>query len=544
MKKYLLYTLAIVGLIGGTTSCDNFGSVNDDPEHLNNSNIDPRLLFTQVQSQIAGSDWDIWRNGLIYTANMIQHTASPNWSEGVFYTQNNGYNSAYWEGYFSGSRAAIRNITDAITRWENSPNNKVEIQYARILKSYMYQMMTDLYGDIPYTEGGKDIDYPKYDKQKDIYIGILNELEEVNSILQGAPNSTQLAAADVMYGGNTENWRKFGNSLMLRVAMRLSKVDEATASQWAKKALSNGVFTSVEESARVSHTGAIVSNDSAEPFGKILTESDPEAFFLSEYFINELKNTSDPRIHLIATKCSNLKNKWSSSNFDYGNSDNIDDLIGFPSGYETKSGAWNISNIPNFPANEENWRTHYAVINRRTLANPESPSMLVTHGQTQLLLADAAARGFIDGGITAAKAYFKAGLEASAEQFKLYSGAKNAYETYLTGTAYNNFLTERLAAFDTNPLQEINWHYYVVSLGNEYETFSNWRRSGYPDIKSVYDAPHNIKNYPLSITNQIPRRFTYPTREAQINSVNYDEAVKSLDQGDVMASRVWWDVKK
>lgn len=546
MKKYFLYTLAVLSLSAGLSSCDNFGNVNDDPEHLNNGNIDPKLIFTQVQSQISGSDSDIWGTALIYSANMILHTASPNWSQGTFYTQSYGYNSAYWDSYYSGDRAAIRNIIDVITRWQKSPNTNTEVQYARILKAYMFQVMTDLYGDVPYSEAGlatSGIGYPKYDKQKDIYAAILNELEEVNTELTGAANSVILSNADIMYGGNTESWRKFGNSLMLRVAMRLSKVDPATASQWAKLAVKNGVFTQVEESAKVPHVGSIISNDSAEPYAKILASRDPEAFFLSEYFINELKSSSDPRIHLLATKCENLKPTWSTPNFDFGNSDNIDALIGLRSGYEDAAGDWDVKNMPGFPVGDKNWRTHYAVINRQTLANPEAPSMLLTHGQTQLLLADAAARGFIDGGNSAAKAYFKQGLEASMEQFKLYPAAKASYNTYLTGSKLTDFITQRLAAFDANPLEEINWHYYVVSLGNEYEAFSNWRRSGYPALKPVYEAPYNVKKYPLSVTDQIPRRFTYPTDETQSNSAHYAEAVKSLDQGDAMASRVWWDVK-
>ena len=82
-----------------------------------------------------------------------------------------------------------------------------------------------------------------------------------------------------------------------------------------------------------------------------------------------------------------------------------------------------------------------------------------------------------------------------------------------------------------------------MTFGDEYEAFANWRRTGYPTIKSVYEAPHNRPKYTNSISDEIPRRFTYPTTESQRNNANYMEASKRLSDGDKMTSRVWWDKK-
>jgi hypothetical protein len=108
MKKYLVYmTCAAAAMIGGT-GCSDFGDVNMDPEHLNSENIPTELLFTNGQHQMLGSDWDVWRNGCIYAAQWMSHTASFNWLGNANYTWNDGYSGAYWEIYNGDARGAPR----------------------------------------------------------------------------------------------------------------------------------------------------------------------------------------------------------------------------------------------------------------------------------------------------------------------------------------------------------------------------------------------------------------------------------------------------
>lgn len=569
MKKIFLYICAAVSLINLTTSCDDFGDVNVDPEHLNPKNMDYALMFTQVQSQIAGSDWDVWRNSVIYSANMIQHTTAAKSSPGVFYTYSEGYNAAYWESFFTGSRGPIRNITEVIEKWEGNPDFANETQFARVMKVYMFQRMTDLYGDVPYFEAGQPAltGYPKYDSQEAIYNDLLKELDEVNTALKTSSKKSLFPKnADVMFEQDSEKWRKFANSLMLRIAMRLTKADPEKAKTWAAKAVANGLFSSAADNAMLRHSEAVVTNDSAEPFGKILSNEDPGVYYISEFFIDELKATKDPRIHLIATKCTNPTAKWAGG-FDFGNSTNADELIGFPIGYRSGTTVWGIQKVekvrPFFPdyistegitnkdeleritkINAEkwaNWESICAFPNRLTYSRPDVPSMLVTYTENCLLLAEAAERGFIPGGNAKAKEYLEQGIRAAMEQFLLYPAAKTLYDNFLTPTNVNSYVTDALKRFALNPLKEISWQYYINTFGDEYETFANWRRTGYPEIKSVYAAPHSRPPYTNSISTEIPRRFTYPSNESQNNTMNYNDAVNKLSGGDRMTSRVWWD---
>lgn len=106
-------TCAAAAMIGGT-GCSDFGDVNMDPEHLNSENIPTELLFTNGQHQMLGSDWDVWRNGCIYAAQWMSHTASFNWLGNANYTWNDGYSGAYWEIYNGDTRGALR---DMKMRW-------------------------------------------------------------------------------------------------------------------------------------------------------------------------------------------------------------------------------------------------------------------------------------------------------------------------------------------------------------------------------------------------------------------------------------------
>lgn len=536
--------------MGVLSGCNDFGDVNVDPEHPNASNMDYKYLFTGVQAQISGSDWDIWRTGLIYSSNMMQQTTSVGSSYGVFYLYSEGYASSFWDNYYSGGRAAIRNVIDVINHWKGDVSHQYEYQYARVMRAYLFQRMTDMYGDVPYSEAGaaylQGIGKPKYDKQQDIYTDLLKELDEVNTALKALPISTTSLDMDVIYKGDSEKWRKFANSLMLRVAVRLSKIDSETASKYAQKALNNDLFASANEEAILPRTNALVSNDTANPFGKILSQEDSQKFYLSEYFVKNLKEKGDPRLYLLGTKITTPETRWSDGGgYDYGSSDNLDSIIGMPIGYRS-SGDFSILKWDSMPQkykdNEKlDWRPYFALVNRTTFARPDGPSMLVTYAQNCFLLADAAANNLIPGGTSTAKTYFQKGIEAAMTQYNYYTAASLIYSKYLSSESVAAYVKKRLIAFDTNPLKEINWEYYVLSFGDPYETFANWRRSGYPELKSVYAAPYNRPVYPGSVTTEIPRRFPYPTSETTSNQSNYEEAVFRLTGGDKMSSRVWWD---
>ena len=356
---------------------------------------------------------------------------------------------------------------------------------------------------------------------------MLKELDEAQAALSTSASNT-IGAADVIYGGDATKWKKFANSLMLRVAMRLTKVAPDKAKTWVAKAVANGLFVSNDDNAIVRHANGSPSDDSAEPYGKVFSSLDTQAFFISETFIEILKD--DPRLPLIATVCTkDPKPGWGDADFDLG--DNASDKQkGMPVGYDSKGGDWDISKAPGYPGDD--WRKTYSVPNRTVYARPDSPSMLVTHAGNLLLLADAVKRGLYTGD---AENLYKEGVTAAMKQFSYYEKAT----TTITDAEIAAYLDANPLNADTEKaLEQINTEYYIHTFCNEYEAFANWRRTGYPKLTPA----RNAASYPNNVTNgEIPRRFIYPTSEITANPVNYNDAVKRLSGGDKMTSRVWWD---
>lgn len=537
MNKYIKYAFAAVSFMFASTSCSDFGDVNIDPEHMNEGNVPYEMVFSNAQHQALGSDWDVWRNGCIYSGQWMQHLASINtWWTYSLYFYSDGYSAALWDGIYSGDRGAVRDVTTVMDLWKEEGGYETDYNMARIMRVYTLHRLTDLYGDIPYSEAGRpgEYSYPKYDSQQEIYMDMLKELDEAQANL--GDGTAKMGDHDVYFQGKASQWKKFANSLMLRLAMRMSKVDPSTAQTWVQKAVANGLISSNDDNVKLDHPAGNTNDDSAEPYAKIFAHSDRGEFFLNQTFVNYLVDTKDPRLALIACVCEDPTISIQDAGYQLGNSEPSIQK-GLPGGLNNeKTSQWFIGKkYPEFNNDEymASFRSNYSTVNRYTYSDPTSPTFVVTYAQTQLLLAEAALRGWVSGD---AKSYYETGIRAAMEQFSQFSNATRLYQQYLTKEAIDEYLAAN--PFD-GTLEQINTQYWINCFCDEYESFANWRRSGYPDLQSVYD-PANP--YGSSATGgSIPRRFAYPSTESQVNAANYNAAVSKLSNGDSFTSRVWWD---
>jgi hypothetical protein len=195
---------------------------------------------------------------------------------------------------------------------------------------------------------------------------------------------------------------------------------------------------------------------------------------------------------------------------------------GQPNGYDNNGSATDISKAPGYPGNQN----LYSYVNRYTFARNNAPTFFLTYSETELLLAEAAQRGWITG--TSAATYYANGVAAAMGQLSQ-AGAGPSTSLINTYVAANPLVAG-------SELQMINDQYWVASFMDETESWANWRRSGYPVLTPV--------NYVGNATNgTIPRRYTYSTVEAATNATNYSAAVGDLGNGDKMTSRVWWDAQ-
>lgn len=535
ISKYLILSLALVCF----NCTDDFEEINTNPNATSAAVFNPnfllassqagysntgysQLLFQSMWSQVLASTFSYYGNGDKYVAS------------GSFVA----YQSRIIdETYTAATRVyEMQNLVKEKPEWSNLTH------IGTIMKVLCFSKITDVYGDVPYSEALKAKEgslSPKYDSQQAIYSGMLTELEAAIKGLDAAKNKP---TSDIMYGGDIAKWKKFGNSLMLRIAMRMVKVDPANAKSWAEKAAAGGTFDSVADNAKVVMDDATGNGNNTT--GALRVGDDYREVRWSKTFVDFLKATKDPRISAIAEISKPGYNN--NSNQDLAGDNSLAIQIGLPNGYDLNGGGTDISKHPEFPGISESTggsdkpapvgkysRPRTSVFLSRSGAN-----FIMTYGESQLLLAEAKVRGYNVGSKSASE-YFAEGVKgaiASIAQFNGAAGGDAAVKDAISASA--SFVTDNPLDVSSSEksLQQINEQYWVATgtSFNFIENWSNWRRSGYPVLKAV--------TYPGGFSNgTIPRRVMYGAGEPSVNPENYAAAVAKLAGGDTFTGRVWWD---
>lgn len=509
MRNRIYTLMLLIGLIVLQSCDEGFEELNVDPTKA--TEMDLSYKFPSAVLYASGQRYESWRANLIYSSTMIQHIANTEtyWS-GDKYLLNTAYAEAFWTAMYPQAVKSIEDMKYGLEQMGDSTS--VDYAIVRTLRVYQYHKLTDLYGDVPYSEAGKafiDGDLrPAYDAQEDIYADMLNELEESVVIFE-AGGTSSLGSADILFEGDINKWRKWANSLMLRLAMRMTKVDETAAQQWAQKAIEGGVMESNADIAYVVHEegNGIVQNGNGETF---TADGTPR---MSDTFIEFLQD--DPRLTIYAS----LPATDSEDNT-RSDAERLNPVAqrGLPNG---------LDNSMLRDLTGESNTNDYSEPNRFYMTSEAAPMFFQTYAEVEFMMAEAAYRWGLAGGD--AEAHYNAGVRAAMNYLELYSPqaaiSESEIDSYLADNAYD----------ESNALEQINTQYWAATFLNEIEAYSNWRRSGYPELTPV--------NYPGNVTNgTIPRRLTYMTSEQSTNAENYNAAVQS--QGpDLLTTRIWWDVE-
>ncbi len=304
-------------------------------------------------------------------------------------------------------------------------------------------------------------------------------------------------------------WKKFGNTLLLRMAMRLTKVDPATAQAWVKK-VAGQTMQSNDDNAIVQHqdgNNVTQNRDAWSIYGQ-----DSADLKLCSTYINFLKDNNDPRLPVVS---------WIFATEDRDPADQV----GLPPGFIVGGTRpqFDITKQPGYPALGMEGYSRLSDI----ILNNDAPDLILTYAESEFLLADAAKRWGIGGD---AETHYNNGVLAAITQLAAYGDdatiSDDDAQAYLDAHPYN----------DADGLNQINTQFWASTIMNEYEAWNNWRRTGYPVLTPT--------NYPGNVTGgTIPRRLEYPPSQKVNNGVNYNAAVARLKGGDQLTSRMWWDVQ-
>lgn len=509
MKRIYRLLFVAVSLMG-LGSCDkDFEQINTNP--ILPSDLDPGYLFSNAQFTAATST-------LIYPTQIVQQMVTPasgvleGGNHDVFYEPNS---AAIYNNLFTGP---VRLLVDVLNKTKENPNRSNLYNMARIWKAYVFQVLVDTYGDVPYTEAGKayleSINLPKYDDQKAIYDDLLKEVSEATKALDPAK---AIESTDLFYKGNIAQWKRLGNSLLLRLAMRYTKLDANKAKQYAVMAVdpANGaVMQSNADNAFVAFNTTFNHPDANSYQG-----TERANYYLGKPFVDYLKNTNDPRLSVIAIKYTNPSGTTLAA-AEPGDATPANQE-GMPFGYNEAT----IATAPGYPG-AIGTAHKYSQLNRRTVARIDAPYFFITHAQTQLLLAEAVQRGFISGDV---QAHYTAGVKAHMDQLKQYDATLGAIPT----AAQDAYLAAN--PFDpAKALEQINTQYWITSFLNGSEAWANFRRSGFPAL-----TPNPYAGKDPSVTNFV-RRLGYPAREKSVNATNVAEAVGRMGP-DNLGTRIFWD---
>ena len=509
MKSYLKYPLSLFLLLVSLSGCDQgFDDVNTNK--VNPTSLASPLVLNKAIINSTYLDGFGTLGMLTYNFGIVQQIITPYGSSlsGGNYDQNNNANTPLvWTNFY---RNVLKQLVAVLEQSKADPLQINTYNAARIWKAYAFMVLTDTYGDVPYTEAGQgyttEIITPKYDLQQAIYKDILKELDEASAAL----TTTQAPIiTDILYGGDVAKWKKLGYSLMLRAAMRHSKIEPTTAETYVKKAVAGGVFQANADNSVIRHT-AIWNNYIANH----LAAREKTNFYLAAPFVNYLKENNDPRLPIFAVRYVGAKGGQEQVAARATSDPKVQ--IGMPMGYNdvTINTVLTQNNVASL------W--DFTQVNLGIVLKLDAPEFHVTYAQTQLLLAEAAQRGWTTG---SAADYYTKGIRANLEQMASYGATipEASIKAYLDAQPF----------VAGKALEQINTQYWVASFLDGTEAFANFRRSGFPALK---------KNpYPGSeVKGDFIRRLPYPDSEIVVNSGNLNEAIKR--QGpNTLDTRVWWD---
>jgi hypothetical protein len=526
-KRVLVLTLTVLSL----TQCDNFESMNQNP--TTSTNMDPNLMLPTIQMQLTGGQYEHWRNGSIYSDEWMQH-----WTCEYACTEYGGkgqrrddYMSALWDTQYP---REVKNIVDMVERSKGDAA-KVNINaVSRIMKVYIFSRLTDLYGDIPYSEAAqgyyKNIFTPKYDKQEDIYNDFFTELDEA---VKSFDESKEPITQDIYFNGSIAKWKKFGNSLRLRLAMRLTKVNNAKAKTEAEAAIALGVMESNGDMAVMKHINVPFGGDVYGGNGLSYTfmNSSPleSAFRMTTTLSDYLVDTQDPRLTMFGRTYLKDDNRTDITAQVFNKLGDYHLMSVAPSTFSWEvSGATISVDVNGTPTDVT--KLLQCMQPSKYISAIDAPYIIMSYAEVELWMAEAAFRTWTTG--ATAQQHFANALEAGVKQMTTY-GAPDADQNDIDA-----FVTANPLVADSE-LEQINTQLWINFALNGQEAYANWRRSGYPAI--VYpnrDPGVNQSN------GQIPRRMQYSVNEYLLNTTKVNEAVSRMPGSkDLWTGRVWWDAE-
>lgn len=473
--KYIHLIISGVILLSAVSCKKSLDESNVNPNA--SQTAQPDYLLTAATKATADTYWGV-TNNMNSSLLFVQHWAKIQYTDPDRYIfTNTSFPDLWTTGYATGiiNLNQIIKLADA----QSNPNYK---GVALVLRSWIFTLMTDAYGNVPYSQAG-DIDkylLPKYDAQRDVYLGVLADLKTAQASLNPAGKAI---AGDVIYANNIALWKKFANSLRLRVALRIADREPVLAKQVITDIQTEGgsyISANTETAQLVYQT-----SPNQNPISNLFDTRDD--YRVSKTIVDQLTAQNDPRLPVYVSKAAATQL-----------------YTGVPNGLLTADAAALGLTRTSKPG--------------AYFLAPSAPAVIISYSEVLFDRAEAAARGFT--GEDAASLYNQA-IEASLTQYGIGTADIATYKAR-ADVQYDS----------SNFRKSIGNQKWIALYGQGLEAFAEWRRLDYPVLTPAVAG---------SLNGKIPVRFIYPGTEQSLNPDNYKAAVAS--QGpDLLTTKLWFDV--
>ena len=473
--KYIPLLLSGLLLITAASCKKDLTDTNVDPN--SSQNAQPEFLLTAAIKNTADTYWGT-TNNMNSSLLFVQHWAK------IQYTDPDRYifsNTAFQDLWTTGYRQGIVNLNQLIKLADAQGNTNYK-GVALVLRSWIFALETDAYGDVPYAQAGDITQFltPKYDAQRDVYLGILSDLKAAQASLDPAGKAI---TGDVIYANSIANWKKFANSLRLRIALRIADREPALAKQVIADIQTEGgtYISSNTENAQLNYKASPNQN----PISNLFDTRDD--YRISKTIVDQLTALNDPRLPVYASKA--VKTQL---------------YTGVPNGLLTGDAAALGLTSTSKPG-------AYFIA-------PTAPAVIISYAEILFDRAEAAARGFT---AENAAALYSQAVEASLVQYGIQA------------TDIATYKARADVQYDaSNYKKSIGNQKWIALFGQGLEAFAEWRRLDYPILTPAAAGALNGK---------IPVRFIYPGNEQSLNPDGYKAAV--AHQGtDALTTKLWFDV--
>jgi hypothetical protein len=515
-KKFVIIPLLLACMV---FSCKDLTEINENPNGVAPESVNPNLVLPTVLTEAAKLYVNL---GYQDIAGVVQHTQKDAWSSG-----HNDYDwggDQSWNGYYD----VLRN-NDLVYQRAVETNFEFHQGVALVMKSFMFGLITDLWGDAPYTnalkgEAGAVADIlPAFDSQDKIYAGVIADLEKANTLLSKSKADYEgiVDNVDVYYGGDPAKWRKMANSLLLRYYLRISAKQPDVAKAGIEKIVTNAaqypIITSTADDATMGFPG----NSEADSWpANTFTDasgSNYRRIKMCATLVERLQTLKDPRLGIWANKVEVplvvdpkqpagtdkiVDGKRILSPDKVGNTkiDTDAEYVGLPPSFSALPSAYNLNPTPG----QTSFNPHVSFLNSiyKSAKGPLLRARLISAAEVNFILAEAALKGWATG---TAKDRYEAGVKASMD-------------TWTVGDKYAAYVASPGVAFD-NTLKQIIEQKWIASWTAATEAWFDFRRTGLPALKAGPAAKREV----------LPLRFYYMQDELRINKANAGSAVSKLE---------------